>query len=207
MLMKVLKHSIWGVLAACLMMAQAQAEETPKEVVESAVSQIIKVLDAREDKERLTEQDREGIQKAVEGRFDYTKMARGSLATQWKNIDEAQQAEFTNVFRQLLERSYGNKLAGYKGQKIEYGDTEMKKSGRATVLTQVVDETKSTPVEYRLYDSGKGWKVYDIKIEGVSMVGTFRKDFKSILGNDGYDGLLTQLKEKVERLKAKDAES
>ncbi|OIO71992.1 MAG: hypothetical protein CO186_00945 [Zetaproteobacteria bacterium CG_4_9_14_3_um_filter_49_83] len=180
-------------------------DSSPKGVVEAAVTSIVQILEQREDKTRLSEKDREGIRMSVDQRFDYEKMARGSLGSEWNDVSAEQQVDFTTVFRQLLERSYGNKLAGYKGQRIEYDDAEMKKDTRATVLSHVIDSNKSTPVEYRLYQSDSGWKVYDIKIEGVSMVGTFRKDFKSILDKDGFAGLLSQLKEKVEKMRAKDA--
>ena len=206
MLHTILKPLILA-LALCGLSFIAVAEDIgPEDVVKNAVNGIVEVLEARKDKTRLTEQDRDGIRAAVNQRFDYRKMARGSLGSQWKKLEENQKVEFTEVFRQLLERSYGNRLASYRGQKIEY-DGAIYKKKRASVKSRVIDGDKETPVVYRLYQAKTGWKVYDIKIEGVSLVSTFRKDFKSILKKDGFDKLVTQLTEKVAKLKEKDQAS
>jgi len=176
----------------------------PKAVVESAVNGIIHALEARADQNTLNEADRDAIRQQVEGRFDYREMARRSIGRDWDEHSSNEQEAFTETFRNLLERSYGNRLAEYHGQTIVYDEAEFKKD-KARVKTRVIDTNKETPVEYRLHKPEKTWQVYDIKIEGVSLVGTFREDFKPVLKNDGFDGLLKALQEKVARLKAKDA--
>jgi phospholipid transport system substrate-binding protein len=176
--------------------------DDPKAVVEKAVNGILHALESRKDPSRLTEEDREAIRQQVEGRFDYREMARRSVGKPWKKESPEKQAEFTETFRNLLERSYGNRLAQYHGQIVEFDSAEYKKK-KARVKTRVVDANKTTPVEYRLHKNNGTWQVYDIKIEGVSLVGTFRKDFKGPLKKNGFDGLLKQLQDKVARLKAK----
>jgi len=177
-------------------------EATPKQVVASTIESIIAVLEAREDKSKVNDVDREGIRKVVKGKFDYREMSRRSVGKPWKKMDEVKQAEFTELFRQVLEFSYGNQLAGYKGQKVVFEDAEFKKD-KARVKGAVVDSSKSIPMEYRLHQTDSGWQVYDIKIEGVSLVTTFRKDFKSIVKKQGVDGLMDVLGKKVDKLKAK----
>jgi len=177
--------------------------DDPKIVVEKAVNGILHALEGRKDQSKLTEQDREAIRQQVEGRFDYREMARRSVGRAWKKQTPEQQAAFTETFRQLLERSYGNRLADYHGQVVEFDKAEFKKN-KARVKTRVIDSNKTTPVEYRLHQNAGIWQVYDIKIEGVSLVGTFRKDFKGPLRKDGFDGLLKALRDKVKRLKEKD---
>lgn len=178
--------------------------DDPKVVVEKAVNGILHALESRSDPKVLTEEDREAIRKQVEGRFDYHEMARRSVGKAWKKQSTEQQAVFTETFRQLLERSYGNRLSEYHGQAVEFDNAEFKKN-KARVKTRVIDSNKVTPVFYRLHQSAGVWQVYDIKIEGVSLVGTFRKDFKRPLKKDGFDGLLKTLQDKVARLKKKDA--
>ncbi len=181
----------------------AQAEEaSPKQVVASTIQAIIDVLEARQDKTAVNDADREGIRKVVAGKFDYREMSRRSVGKPWKKMDEAKQKEFTELFRQMLEYSYGNQLAGYHGQKVEFDDAEFKKD-KARVKGAVVDSSKSIPMEYRLHQTDSGWQVYDIKIEGVSLITTFRKDFKSIVKKKGVDGLMAILEKKIEKLKAK----
>lgn len=195
-----------GVAAILLVMlgaANAWANSDPKVIVESTVRGIIEVLEARADQTRLTEDDREAIRKVVTGRFDYREMARRSLGQQWNGISDVKQADFTELFRELMERSYGNRLAEYKGQTVVFGEAEYKKD-KARIQSRVVDANKETPVEYRLHQTDTGWQVYDIRIEGVSLVSTFRQDFDSLLQRNGFEGLMESLEKKVADLKAQD---
>jgi len=182
----------------------AVAEDGPKAVVESTVGAIIDVLKARKDTTSLSEDDRLAISSAVADHFDYRKMARGSIGRSWRDLGESDKVDFSASFRELLERSYGNRLAGYSNQTIRYGDAEMK-TRTATVKSWVIDGQKEIPVFYRLYHSNDGWKVFDIKIEGVSLVGTYRTQFKSALDKDGFPNLLNDIKDKVQGMKDKDA--
>jgi len=199
--------SIKVLLAALVVMfsvSNAVAEDDPKIVVENAVNGIIKVLEAREDVSILTEENRDSIRKVVAGRFDYREMSKRSLAQTWRDISENQKASFTELFRKLLERSYGNRLASFRDQKVTFDDAQFK-GNKARVITSVIDADKTTPVEYRLHQTDSGWQVYDIKIEGVSLVSNFRNDFNAgIKQNGGFDGLFQALEKKVEKLESGD---
>ncbi|MDQ6955254.1 MAG: ABC transporter substrate-binding protein [Mariprofundaceae bacterium] len=175
----------------------------PKVVVEKAVNGILHVLEQRKDLSKLTEEDRQAIGKQVDGRFNYRLMARRAVGKVWKKQSTEQQAAFTTAFRNLLERSYGNRLAAYKGQTVEFDDAKFKKT-RALVKTRVIDGNKVIPVDYLLRKKNDVWQVYNIKIEGVSLISTYIKQFKGPLKKDGFDALLKSLNDKVERLKHKD---
>ncbi|PIP02244.1 MAG: hypothetical protein COW18_04405 [Zetaproteobacteria bacterium CG12_big_fil_rev_8_21_14_0_65_54_13] len=179
------------------------ATDGPRAVIETTVNEIIHVLEARENTTIITTKDREAIRQTVEGRFDYATMAARSLGKPWKAIDDAERAHFTSVFRELLERSYGNRLSDYKGQKVVFEDAELK-GDKARVKSMVIDGTRETPVEYRLHQTASGWQVYDIRIEGTSMVRTFYQDFQSTLDNGGYPALVKTLEDKIAKLKTKD---
>ncbi len=179
--------------------------DDPKTVIESTVNGIIKVLEAREDVTKLTEQNRDDIRSVVAGRFDYREMSKRSLGKIWEEISSQEKSDFTELFRKLLERSYGNRLAGFRDQKVEFDDAQFKRD-KARVKSKVIDSEKVTPVEYRLHQTSTGWQVYDIKIEGVSLVSNFRKDFEEgIKSNGGFEGLFHALEEKVKKLEAKDS--
>ncbi|MBF0282582.1 MAG: ABC transporter substrate-binding protein [Zetaproteobacteria bacterium] len=189
----------------------AQAEDIkpttvqdPRSVIETTVTAIIEVLKQRADTTKLSEVDRMAIRDVITGKFDYAEMSRRSVGRDWDDQSSENQAAFTETFRDLMERSYGNRLAGYNGQVITYDDAEFK-NDVARVKTYVTDSSKTTPVNYRLHQTPEGWQVYDIKIEGVSLVSTFREDFKSVLRKDGFKGLLDTLKTKVDKMKADDA--
>jgi len=179
------------------------ANDGPRAVIETTVNEIIHVLEARENTTIITTKDRDAIRQTVEGRFDYATMASRSLGKPWNTIDDAERLHFTSVFRELLERSYGNRLSDYKGQKVVFEDAELK-GDKARVKSMVIDGTRETPVEYRLHQTASGWQVYDIRIEGTSMVRTFYQDFQSTLDNGGYPALVKTLEEKIANLKTKD---
>jgi len=190
------------VLMAVLPMT-AQAEDGPKQIVEKAVNGVVQVLKAREHPDKLTSEDREAIRKAVEGYFDFREMAKRSLGRPWRDLDEQQRSEFVEVFRELLERSYGNRLSEYHNQTIKYGHV-LVRGARAAVDSEVIDADKKTPVRYYLHHADEGWFVYDIKIEGISLVSTFRTDFAGIVDKKGFNGLMGSLKERVQNLRKQD---
>jgi len=201
--MKSIMKFLMSLLIFGLLSTNALAEKnTPKQVVENTIKSIINVLEAREDKTAVNDTDRENIRKVVAGKFDYKEMARRSVGKPWKEMNKQQQHDFTELFRQMLEYSYGNQLAGYHGQKVVLDDAEFK-GDKARVTGEVEDANKSIPMEYRLHQTDTGWQVYDIKIEGVSMIITFKRDFKSIIEDQGVAGLMDVLGKKVEKLKEK----
>ncbi len=175
----------------------------PQSVIKSTITEMLNVLEQRADKDNISSEDRAAIRKIIAGKFDYRSMAKRSLGKPWKKLDESDRLHFTDVFRDLLERSYGNRLSAYKGQKVIFADAEIKKN-KARVKSTIIDGSRKTPVEYRLHQTKDGWQVYDIRIEGTSMVRTFYQDFKSTLDNGGYEKLVKVLEEKVDKLIAKD---
>jgi len=194
-----------ALLVAMAMPAQAVQANTPVTVIRETVDGVIHVLNQRADKSRISEADRAAILKISSEHFDFTAMARLSVGAPWNDATPEQQARFTTLFRNLLVHSYGNRLNAYHGQKVTYGQAEFR-GNRAQVKTMVVDTNKQTPVEYRLLKDGNDWKVYDIRIEGVSLIATFRTEFQDEIDSSGFDGLLKSLAKKVNELKAKDQE-
>jgi len=180
-----------------LLPVQSMAEEMgPRDVVKTAVDGVIDVLKARKDTSTLTTEDRDAIRKAVEGYFDFPEMAKRALGRPWKEMNEAQQEEYVGFFRELLERTYGNRLSSYNDQKIEYGELAVK--GRIAVVdSEVVDADKRIPVRYKLVHKEVGWGVYDIQIEGISMVSTYRTDFGASVDKNGIDGFLSEIKDRA----------
>lgn len=184
-------------LLLLLPMQGMAGEVGPKQAVEITVNGVIDVLKARADQTMLTEQDREAIRKAVAEYFDFEEMGKRALAAPWKELSVAQQKEFVGLFRQLLELTYGNRLAGFHGQLVEYGE-EFVKGRIAIVDSEVVDGDKRTPVRYKLVSKEAGWRVYDIQVEGISMISTFRTDFAASVNKDGVEGFLADLKDRVD---------
>jgi len=180
----------------------------PKQAIECTVNNIIDTLKKRVGQGALSDQDRDNIRQAIHGRFDYRTMARLSLGSKtWKTLDQDEQAHFIDVNRELLERSYGNRLVEYNDQRVvfENAKLEQKRMGViAIVKSTVIDGTRKIPVDYKLHQTKTGWQVYEILIEGIAMVRTKYKEYKEVRKNGGYEALIKILEAKLAKLKAKD---
>jgi phospholipid transport system substrate-binding protein len=138
------------------------------------------------------------IRQAVDERFDWEEMARRALATHWAKRTLEERKEFVRLFADLLERTYKKKVEDYSGEKVLY-EGETKDGDYATVKVKIVSKkNKDIPVEYRLKKEGNDWFVYDVSIEGVSLVNNYRTQFNSIIVQSSYENLTKRLKEKVE---------
>ena len=137
------------------------------------------------------------IRKAVDERFDWDELSRRALGTHWAARSPEEKKEFIHLFGKLLEKTYQDKVEGYSGEKAIYlGETV---DGEYSVVDIKIATTKNTeiPVKYRLRQKGDDWLVYDIVIEGVSLVNNYRTQFTNILAKSPYAELVKRLKEKV----------
>ena len=138
------------------------------------------------------------IRQAVDERFDWEEMARRSLATHWAKRTSEERKEFVRLFSDLLERTYMKKVEDYSGEKVLY-EGETKDGDYATAKVKIVTKkNKDIPVEYRLKKEGNNWLIYDVSIEGVSLVNNYRTQFNSIISQSSYENMVKRLKEKVE---------
>ncbi len=135
------------------------------------------------------------IMDVAEQGFDFQEMSKRVLGKTWKKIDAQQRAHFVELFTKLLENVYIGKLEGYSGQEIIYKD-ERVKGKRAAVSTVVQNQGKLIPVNYIMIAKSADWQVYDINIEGVSLLRNYREQFKSILRKEKFEGLVKVLEEK-----------
>jgi phospholipid transport system substrate-binding protein len=143
------------------------------------------------------EERRKQIRNAVDQRFDWEEMARRSLARHWAQRTDEEKKEFIRLFGDLLERTYMDKIEGYSGEKVQYeGDTV--EGDYAVVRIKIITKKNvDIPVEYRLQKKGNNWLVYDVSIEGVSLVNNYRTQFNSIMVGSSYADLVKRLKAKV----------
>jgi phospholipid transport system substrate-binding protein len=138
------------------------------------------------------------IRKIINEVFDYKELSRRTLGREWKKFKPEQQTEFVDLFSKLLENVYADRILAYTHEKIEFGkETELKK-GRVEVESYIVtlDNTK-VPLFYRMSNKSGQWRVYDIVIEGVSMIKNYRGQFRQILSKKKPEDLLQTLREKT----------
>ena len=189
----------WCLLPVILLLLPLQAfAATARETVEEKVQQVVSTLGSPDFKQ-LSKDDQIGeIRGIVNEIFDYNELSRRCLGRGWRKLNDAQRKEFVHLFSELLEKTYADRLLAYTSEKINFGkETELKK-GRVEVESVIVTtDGKQVPLNYRLTDKSGQWRVYDVIIEGISMVQNYRSQFRDILAQKTPDDLLQVLREKV----------
>jgi phospholipid transport system substrate-binding protein len=184
-------------LAAWLILAAASPASmtSPTEVIKVAVEQVAQVAeDADLGRPGAGEQRRLEIRRIAENLFDFQEMARRSLARHWTERTAEQRDEFVRLFTDLLERVYFGKLENYSADRMVYvGETV--DGDYATVRSKIVIGNKGElPIEYRLHLVGSRWAVYDVLIDGMSFVSTYRAQFNRVIQTSSYDDLVQKLR-------------
>jgi phospholipid transport system substrate-binding protein len=133
---------------------------------------------------------------ALDERFDWEELSRRSLARHWTERTPQEKKDFVPLYRDLLERTYLEKVDDYSGEAVRY-EGETLDGEYATVKVKIQAKGKrEIPVEYRMLKKGTAWRVYDITIEGVSLVNNYRQQFSSILQKSTFQEVLQRLREK-----------
>ena len=138
---------------------------------------------------------REKILSIIKQGFDFREMSKRVLGKTWREIDDKEQDRFTKLMTKLLENVYIGKLESYSGQEIEFVEEKVK-GERAQVTTLIENDNVKLPVHYIMRKTDSKWLVYDINIEGVSLVRNYQEQFKSILRKDDYKGLVKVIEDK-----------
>jgi len=138
------------------------------------------------------------LRAAADELFDWPALARRAAALEWRTMNPAQRKEFTELFSRILEKTYMDRIQSYTNETVRYDKETLLDTSKADVATMVVTASKEIPISYRLYDAGGGaWRVYDVFVEGVSLVKNYRTQFKDILAKNSVEDLLQQMREKT----------
>ena len=190
----------WVLVGSILLLGPATRSEAgePQDKIRQTVDDVLAILDNKnlEPQQRHTQ-----IRQAVLKRFGFEEMAQRALGQHWRTLNPQQQKEFVELFTDLLERSYINRIEGYSGGRQGVRYTKEDISGdNATVNTEIVSgRGEPAAVEYRLLHKDNDWKAYDIIIEGVSLVNNYRTQFNTVIMKDSYAGLVKQMRMKLEQ--------
>jgi phospholipid transport system substrate-binding protein len=171
--------------------------------VKRTVDDVVRIVSDKELKKPQNEQKRRRELKTAIGRiFDYAEMAQRSLARHWKERSPAERKEFVQLFETLLENSYAGKIESYNQERIVYLK-ESVEGEYAEVKSKVVTARRDEyTLDYRLINKGGQWLVYDVVIEGVSLVSNYRTQFNRVITGQGYDELVKKLRTKSEEITA-----
>lgn len=174
----------------------AFAGDSPTEDLKPTLTSLVSLLGDESLKgNEKKEERRMKIMDEIKNVFDFREMSKRVLGKTWKIIDDTEKENFTDIMTKLLENVYVGKLENYSGGAIGY-EREIIKGQRAQVTTMIEDGGVKLPVHYIMRKGEEKWMVYDINIEGVSLVRNYQQQFKSILRKDKYDGLVKVLNEK-----------
>ncbi|MDH5516636.1 MAG: ABC transporter substrate-binding protein [Gammaproteobacteria bacterium] len=187
-------------LAAALTSNLLSAATVPADQLIKTTSEL--VLKALEEQQEQLKKDPNHVYKLVDEiilpHIDFEKMAKLALGKNWRKANAAQKKSFTAAFRQLLVRTYSKSLSEYTGQKLIYLPFKMKAGDtKATVKTEIDQKSGfPIPVTYSLFLKGSAWKVYDIKIDGLSLVTNYRGSFAKEIRAKGVGALIKKLEDK-----------
>ncbi len=184
--------------------ARESAAGPPTDQLKGAIDRVVKALEdpGLKGPDRVGER-RAAVRKIAEDIFDFNEIARRALARHWQQLTDKQRAEFVSLFSDLLERSYLSKIELYGGEKIQYVNERLD-GDTASVATRIVTKNGTeVPIDYRLLlKKGDRWLVYDVNIEGVSLVSNYRTQFNKIIQTGSYSDLVQKLKAKQVELTA-----
>lgn len=180
-----------------LVVARDAVAGVPTDQLRGSIDLVLKVVtDPELKKEARTAERRKRIRAVVNQIFDFTEISQRSLGRHWQTRTPAEREQFVALFGDLLENAYITKIESYSGEKIEYpGDVV--DGDLAVVKTRIVTKQGTEiPVDYRMFLNGGRWAVYDVSIEGISLIGNYRTQFNAVIQRSGYPDLVAKLKTK-----------
>ena len=188
------------VLAVLLVIPLQGYAATPMETIETGVNKVIEKLSQPGFKDQAKDVQISQLSDLISTIFDFEELSKRTMGREWKKMNAGQQKEFVQLFRELLQGVYADRLLAYSDQKVLFDKETMLKEGAAEVQSYLqTSDGKKIPLFYRLTDKSGSWRVYDVIIEGVSMVKNYRTQFREILTKDSPEKLLQILRDKTSK--------
>lgn len=184
---------LWIFLAGTV---SAAPQPQPMDEIKGPIQRGIDILKNPEFKDKREEQ-RGKIWNLIEKVFDFRAISIRALARNWRDFSPEQRKIFTEQFTELLKNTYLDKIQGeFHNEEVAFDDQDVLSEDKAVVRTRVIRGKIETPIDYRVHLEGGKWLVYDVNIEGVSLVQNYRKQFADILAKETPDQLIQRLKDK-----------
>lgn len=195
------KYLFSALLAACVAASAVRAAETPapdvlaKSVTDEVMAIILADKDIQSGNQRKV---LDLVEAKVLPHFNFARMAQLAMGKNWRQASAEQQKTLTNEFRTLLVRTYTAAFTQYKNQTVEYRPLRLAPDETDAVVKSLIKQPGGQPIaiDYGMEKTDRGWKVYNVKIEGVSLVENYRNTFNSEVQKNGVDGLIKSLAEK-----------
>ena len=192
----------WGLILAGLLLLSAVHQSwagPPTEQLRAYVDQVINILEDPTPKgETKATERRTPLRRVANEAFDFTEISKRSLACHWQGRTPQEREEFVELFENLLEHTYFPKIERYSGENVQFVREEQD-GDFATVSTKITTKQRQeVPVDYRMLRRGDRWLVYDVVVEGISLISNYRTQFSKIIQTSSYQELVKKLKTKHE---------
>lgn len=196
------KLTFFLLLVAVFIFHGEQASATANDAMtqlQKSVDTILVILQSEELKAPEKKEERkQQVLDVVNEMFDFHKMARSSLGQTWNSLTSEEQNRFVDLFKNLIEQRYIGKIDSFDNQKVIY-HKQLVKGDRAMIYTDIVDKDLEVPIIYKLQEVDGKWLIYDMKIENVSLIVNYRRDFESIIRKEQFAGLVDKITQQIEK--------
>lgn len=171
----------------------------PLDAVQASVNKVMDVLrDPKLKADSAREIKKDKLRVIYKEMFDETEFSKRTLARNWGKFNPAQQKEFIDLFEQVLEKTYMDRILAYSDEKIEFYKESVLSDNQVEVQTRVITSSKEIPIFYRMIKKeSSSWKVYDVVVENISLIQNYRTQFNTILNKNTPEQLLDILRKKV----------
>ncbi len=186
---------VWLVLLMFTFNTQVSAETvSPKARVQETVDAVLQVL---RDSAKSADAKKIEIREIIGKRFDFRAMSQSTLARNWKSASPQEQTRFVQLYTKLLEDTYLVMVEEYTNETVDYRNETIRKEKYGQVDTAILASDKEIPVIYKTRLKDGDWYIYDVVIEGVSLISNYRSSYQEIAKREGMSGLLAKLEEKT----------
>lgn len=178
------------------------AAPDPVQFLKNVVDEIVAILENKELAAPAMKEERKArVVAVVEKNFDFREMSMRSLGKYWRQASPAEQERFVVLFKKLLENTYINRIEAYSGERAVF-KRHIAQGDRVIVYSGFLRNNTEVPVNYSMKNTAERWAIYDVQIEGVSLVNNYRSQFASILGRENFAVLIVRLEDRVRKLAA-----
>ena len=170
----------------------------PLDTVKTNVNGVLDILgDPKLKGEAGKKMKEQKIEAASDKLFDFVELSKRTLGLNWNKFSPEQRKEFVELYRTILKNAYVDKITAYTNERVNFTKEVPLTETTVEVHSAVVSKGGETPIFYRVMKKENSWKVYDVVIEGVSLISNYRTQFREILGNNPPETLLDTLRKKI----------
>lgn len=189
-------------LVVCLVPSQAMADQAPTDVIKATIGKLFSVLDDESLKAPdRTEDRRRAIEWILKSRVSYEEMAKRALGAPWTRLSSGERQEFVTLFVQLLRDGFANRINEHTDEQITYLGEQNHDPIFAEVHARLMGQKVDTTLDFRLINQSGDWLVYDVVVDGASIVYNYRAQFTKVIKEVSYPGLVLQMRQKTASLK------